>query len=226
VLGAGASLDHLDPAWFSGKITVAVNEVASTWGIRPSYVVLKEFAESLLIAASDPPDVPIVCSRFPYGDPHRGFPPIDETPYLALDNLYVFDHLPNRSGDFDAARDWPADDGSLVVSMSTITSAMHFAALLGASTIFMVGHDCGQLGEAAYMKGYGKAEAAMGYPVQQVEWLIALERQSRAVKAQLVERYGVRVWSVSPFLSPRLDGIPYNGGPGAQINLDTVPAIT
>ena len=76
--------------------------------------------------------------------------------------------------------------------MSTITSAMHFAAYLGASTIFMVGHDCGQLGEAAYVAGYGKAEAAMGYSVQQVEWLIALERQSRAVKAQLVERSGVR----------------------------------
>jgi hypothetical protein len=219
VLGAGASLDHLDPAWFAGKLTIAVNEVASTWGITPTAIVVKERAESLLMAVADFPNVPIVCSRFPYGDPHRGFAPIDQTPLLALPNLYVFDHLPNRSGDFDAERDWPADDGSLVVSMSTITSAMHFAAYLGAATIFMVGHDCGQLGETAYMKGYGKAEAAMGYPVQQVDWLIALERQSRAVKAQLVERYGVRVWSVSPFLSPRLDGIPYNGGPGAQINV-------
>ena len=221
MLGAGASLDHLDPAWFAGKITIAVNEVASTWGISPTFVTLKEHRESLLMAAAAHPNVPLIVSRWQYGDQARGFPPIDDTPLLALPDLYVFDHLPNRSGDFDAPRDWPADDGSLVVSMSTITSAMHFAAHLGAATIFMVGHDCGQLGEAAYMKGYGKAEAAMGYPVQNVDWLIALERQSRAVKAQLVERYGVRVWSVSPFLSPRLDGIPYNGGPGAQINMDT-----
>jgi hypothetical protein len=219
VLGAGASLDHLDPAWFAGKITVAVNEVASTWGIKPSFTVLKEFAESLLMAAANHPDVPLIVSRHSYGDPGRGFRPIDETPFMALPNLYVFDHLPNRSGDFDAARDWPSDDGSLVVSMSTITSAMHFAAYLGAGTIFMVGHDCGQLGDAAYMKGYGKAEAAMGYAVQNVDWLIALERQSRAVKAQLRERYGVRVWGLSPFISPDLEGTPFRGT--NVLNLDT-----
>ena len=51
----------------------------------------------------------------------------------------------------------------------------------------------------------------MGYPVQQVEWLIALERQSRAVKAQLVERYGVRVYGLSPFISPDLEGTPFRG---------------
>ena len=211
VLGAGASLDYLDKGWFAGKLTIAVNEVASTWGISPTAIVVKERAESLLMAVAEFPNTPIVCSRYPYGDQGRGFAPIDQTPFMALPNLYVFDHLPNRSGDFDAERDWPTDDGSLVVSMSTITSAMHFAAHLGAATIFMVGHDCGQLGDAAYMKGYGKAEAAMGYPVQQVEWLIALERQSRAVKAQLVERYGVRVYGLSPFISPDLEGTPFRG---------------
>lgn len=211
VLGAGASLDYLDKAWFANKITVAVNEVASTWGIRPTYVVLKEHAESLLMAAADHPGVPLIVSRHSYGDPFRGFLPIEQTPLVCLPDLYVFDHLPNRSGDFDAAADWPTKPDSLVVAMSTIVSAMHFAAFIGASTIFLVGHDCGQLGEAAYMAGYGKAEQAMGYPVQKVEWLIALERQSRAVKAQLVERYGVRVYGLSPFISPDLEGTPFRG---------------
>jgi hypothetical protein len=204
---------------------VTVNEVASTWGITPTAVVLKEHRESLLMAAADHPNTPLIVSRHSYGDPGRGFLPLDETPMLALPNLYVFDHLPNRSGDFDAAGDWPPDDGSLVVSMSTITSAMHFACVLGAATVILVGHDAGQLDDSPYMKGYGRAEAALGYSTQNKDWLIALEAQSRGVKAQLVERYGVRIWSLNPFLNWALEGHRFDGGPGVQINLDTVPAI-
>ncbi len=210
VLGAGASLDYLDREYFAGKIVVAVNEVASTWGIVPSYLVLKEHRESLLMAASEFPDTPLIVSRHSYGDPHRGFPAIDQTSLLALPNLYVFDHEANKSDRF-TSEDWPKHPDSLVVSMSTITSALHFAALLGGRTLWLVGHDCGQLGDAAYVKGYGKAEAALGYDVQKTDWLIALEKQSRAVKKELVERYGCRVWSVSPFISPDLEGTPFRG---------------
>ena len=80
-----------------------------------------------------------------------------------------------------------------------------------AGSVILAGHDCGQLGESAYMKDYGTAEKAMGYAVQNTEWLIALERQSRAVKKQLTERYGCRVYSLSPFISPDLEGVPFRG---------------
>ncbi len=209
VLGAGSSLDYLDKDYFRDKIVVAVNESASTWGITPAFVVLKEHRESLLMAAADFPDVPLIVSRHSYGDATRGFPPIDQTTMLSLPNLYVFDHEANRS--LEALPGLPAQADDLVVSASTITSAMHFACYAGAKTVWLVGHDAGQLGDAAYVKGYGKAEAQMGYPVQNTEWLIALEKQSREVKRQLVERYGVRVWSVSPFISPDLEGVPFRG---------------
>lgn len=220
VLGAGASLDHFDKAYFADKLVVAVNEVASAWGITPTAIVLKEHRESLMMAAANHPSTPLIVSRWPYGDPARGFPSLDTTPLLALPNLYVFDHLPNRSGAFDATVDWPTSDDSLVVSMSTLTSALHFGALLGAKTLIVVGHDAGQLDDSPYMAGYGKAEQAMGYGVQNKDWLIALEAQSRGVKAQLVERYGCRIYSLSPFLNWHLEGHRFDGGLGVQINLD------
>ena len=39
--------------------------------------------------------------------------------------------------------EYPAD--GLVVSHSTITSAMHLAAYMGAATVILAGHDCGAL---------------------------------------------------------------------------------
>ena len=218
-LGAGASLNYLDPAYFADKLVVAVNESAQAFGIKPLAIVLKEHRESLAMAYSAFPDVPLIVSRWPYGDPNRGFPPLEETPYASIPTVAVFDHEANQSGAFDAERDWPTDPDALVVSMSTITSAMHFAAYLGAKTIILVGHDCGQVGtEGPYVKGYGQAEAQMGYAPQQLAWLTSIERQSRAVKAQLVARYGVSVLSLSPFLSPHMDGVPFDGGT-VQINM-------
>lgn len=200
ILGAGPSLNYLDPAFFDGKTVVAVNSSARTFGIRPAYVVVKEHVEEAVPNAQAFPDVPIICSRGPYGNADQAWPEFDQP------NVYVYDHLPNRATEFDAIRDWPTDPDSLVVSMSTITSAMHFAAYSGAANILVVGHDCGRLGDDLYVTGYPDAE-----PAWMPEWLQSIERQSLAVKRELVRRYGCRVYGLSPFITPNLDGVAYRG---------------
>lgn len=208
VLGAGASLNYMDREYFGGRVVVTVNEVAQTWGIVPSYIVLKEHAESVKLAAQSFPETPLIVSRHAYGDPHRGFPPIDETPLVMLPNLYVFEHGPNRAAAFDVSRDWPANPDEMVVSMSTITSAMHFAAYLGARTIHLVGCEGGKKGDSTHFAGYGQVERSLGYDVAGRDWLRMAEPQSRAVKHALEARYGVRVYTLSPFLDFRLRGVP------------------
>ena len=200
VLGAHASVDLLDQSYLNGKIVIAVNEVGQAWGFRPSFVVLKEHRESVLMAASAFPDTPLIVSRHPYGDQSRGFPPIEDTTLIQLPNLYVFDHEANRSLAGDPAL--PADPDSLVVSGSTITRAIHFAAYLGAGTILVAGHAAGTLAGRQYMKGYGAAEKAQGYGVASGEWMRGIMGQTSAVKRQLVERYGCRIYGLAPWISP------------------------
>lgn len=195
VLGSGASLNYLDQRFFRRKIVVAVNDSARIWGVQPDYIVVKEHEQCIPPNQRAFPDVPIIASRYPYGG---------TTNPVRNQGVYAFDHLPNAVENFDASRDWPTEPDSLVVSWSTITSAMHFAAYLGADNIIMVGHDCGHMGdEGSYVRGY---------PVEsELTWLTQIEAQSRAVKLQLTRRYGCRVYGLSPFISPDLEGVRFIG---------------
>lgn len=194
VLAAGHSLDYLDVDFFKGRITVGVNEVGPRWGIRPTYTVVKERA-SAEIALAEQPGVPVIESEYDCGN-------YGMTKAEPRAGAYPFRHLPNQGEWFDAARDWPTDPDWLVVSWSTITSAMHFAAYTGAANVILVAHDCGQLGDQAYVSNYAPAP---------LEWLLAIEGQSRAVKAELVRRYGCRVYGLSPFITPDLEGVSFIG---------------
>lgn len=190
VIAAGGTLNYLDPKFFANKTTIAVNLVAIHWAIDPTYIVTKYHEHGEENAARFP-DVPVIIPRFQWGNLNE--------PETTLD-LYVFDHIMNQGEHFDATRHWPSRPDDLVVSWSTITTAMHFAAYIGAATVVMVAHDCGQLGDQLYVKGY-----AVGLDPQ------SFEAQSIAVKKQLIERYGVRVYSLSPFINYNLEGVPYIG---------------
>lgn len=199
VLGSGASLNHLDAAYFADKTTIALNTLALCWPIRPSYIVTKYHQEAEQMAVLMP-DVPVIVPRWCHGNLNSTEAASDRP------NIHVFEHGMNPGPDFDAALHWPADPDALVVSWSTITTAMHFAAYLGATTILLVGHDCGQLGGETHVAGYLPPPA-----IDELPWLQTIEGQSLGVKHQLVERYGVRIWSLSPFLNYDLDGVPFVG---------------
>ena len=197
VIGAGGTLNFLDPAFFRGQLVIAINEVASHWPIAPQYIVTKyhEIADE---KAASFPDVAIIVPRFQYGNrsqPERAF----DQP-----NVYRFDHVTNHGQDFDASRHWPEGPGDLVVSWSTITTGIHLGAYLGASTLILVGHDCGQLGDKNYVDSYRPG-------LTDENWFTTIENQSIGVKKELVRRYGTRVYSLSPFINYNLEGTPYVG---------------
>ena len=199
VIGSGGSLNYLDPGFFDGKITVGVNNVAARW-MPCTYGVTKYDEDARRVL--EVPGVKVVVPRNQLGNVRLATIEIDSP------DCYRFGHVMNRDERFDPARDWPTDPDHLVVSWSTITSAMHFAAYLGAANIIMVGHDCGQVGDQVNVSGYyGANEGADA----QLALVTQFEPQSLKVKAQLQERYGVRVYSLNPFLNFNLDGVPFRG---------------
>ena len=203
VLGSGASLDYLDPAFFDGRLTIACNEVALRW--RPTRYVVTKYHGLAHRAANLLPDATVVVSRFQHGNRNEreahGLPP----------NAAVFDHPHNQGDDFSAITDWPNDPDQLVVSWSTITTAMHLAAHMGAANIIIVGHDCGSLDGRSHVTGYPEPENRgqwLPYP-DEAAWLARIELDSIAVRERLRDLYGVRTYSLSPFLNYGLEGVSY-----------------
>ena len=201
VLGSGATLNFIDPKFFSKKITVCVNEVGEVYLPTTKYVVTKYHPEAIKFA-QQMPNVNVVVSRGSLGGPH--YPALP-----ALKNLYTFNHNTNRDAATSVTTDWPVEDDSLYVSWSSITSAMHFAAYLGAKNIIMVAHDCGELDDKSWVDGYvydtwdkTKVEEAKERNKQ-------FEIQSIAVKTKLKELYGCNVYSLNPFINYNLEGVKY-----------------
>lgn len=201
VLGSGATLNFIDPKFFSKKITVCVNEVGEVYLPTTKYVVTKYHPEAIKFA-QQMPDVNVVVSRGSLGGPHYPALPV-------LKNLYTFNHNTNRDAATSVVADWPLEDGSLYVSWSSITSAMHFAAYLGAKNIIMVAHDCGELDDKSWVDGYvydtwdkTKVEEAKERNKQ-------FEIQSIAVKGKLKELYGCNVYSLNPFINYNLEGVKF-----------------
>lgn len=210
VLGAGG-LDYMRPRALAGLTVISVNSSARKWGLTPQYVVVKEHREEAVPNAEAFPGVPIICAAGPYGNADRPEPP-------AIPDLYTFEHLENRAGDFDVYRDWPTDPDSLVVSMSTMTSAMHFAAYAGASVIMVAGLVCGTLEGRTHYKGYGHPDDIDGdQPAWMADWLAKTERQALAVRRELVRRYDVDIIGLTPWITPELDGLVYRS-PANAIN--------
>jgi hypothetical protein len=204
VLGAGG-LDYLRPRALSGLPIVSVNSAARKWGAHPRFVVVKEHRDEAEPNAAAFPDTPIITARWEYAYGPGGAE-------LALDrpNVVPFDHLPNKAEAFDATRDWPTDPDQLVVSMSTITSALHFAAYAGASVILVVGLVCGTIEGRTHFRGYGNpADPDGGQPTWMADWLARTERQAVAVKRELVRRYDVDIVGLFPWITPEMEGLAY-----------------
>lgn len=210
VLGAGG-LDYLRPRALAAFPIISVNSSARKWGATPDFIIVKEHQEEAVPNAEAFPHVPIICSAGPYGNGERPEPP-------AIPDLFLFEHAVNKATEFDAARDWPTDPDQLVVSMSTLTTALHFAAYAGASVIVVVGLICGTLEGRTHFAGYGHpADPDGDQPPWMADWLARSERQALGVKRELVRRYDVDVVGLFPWITPELEGLTYRS-PSNAIN--------
>ena len=207
VLGSGPSLTFVDPLFFTGKVVVATNKVAERLGlydyVSDLYTVSHYHSDVEELAALHP-----MHDYFtPEGDQGFAGEPY-KTDYPAAVNFY---RNKVTSFDFDVDRMWPDDpDSELIVGSTSMHAAMHFACLLGASTVLMVGADCGMIDGQSNQSGY--VSGNLDRPLQeQAEWLARWEKHLRAVANKLRSHYSVNIMSINPFINLNLESHVFQG---------------
>jgi hypothetical protein len=94
--------------------------------------------------------------------------------------------------------------------MSTMVTALHFAAYAGARVIIVVGLICGTIEGQTHFRGYGHpADPDGAQPEWMADWLWQSERQALAVKRELIRRFDVDVVGLFPWITPELEGLSY-----------------
>lgn len=198
VVGAGASLDYIDESFFDGKIVIGINQVYKK--LKCDYLVRKEvkFLKPALATGSK-----VIVSEYNSGNLNTGDGKLN-TNKVEHENLYYFEHLDNLHDQVDLS---VIGSDKLVVSFSTITSALHLAAYMGAFNIYIVGHDCGSINGKLTFKNY--YDSINDTPWQQwgqyKNWLKMIEGQTIAVRNKLKEVYECNVVSINPFVSFNLE---------------------
>ena len=145
VIASGKSIDFIDDSFFDGKILIGVNQAYKK--IWCDYLVRKE---TKFLKQSIEEDSIVIVSEYDSGNLNSGSGKLN-TNKIEHDNLYYFEHLDNGHTQIDAS---VFGTDKIVVSFSTITSAIHIAAYMGAKNIILVGHDCGTINSEMTFKGY------------------------------------------------------------------------
>ncbi len=195
IVAAGPTMDYVDPTFFENKITIGVNQVFRRF--RTDYLLRKETA---MFDEADQTGIPLIASRYNCATFRMGLnPPPD----------YVFDHANNGLTNIDLS---VIEQGSrkIVVSYSTITSAMHVAAVMGAANIILCGHDCGTLDGRTRMGAYMTQDEEMVDNARRGKdyrlWLGEILPQTMSVRNKLIEVFGCRVYSLNPFVGLKMEG--------------------
>lgn len=204
VIASGASLDHIDPSFFDKKTTIGVNQAYRKF--KCNYIVRKEnshLRESIQTGAK------VICSLWDSGDIRKGKRLKNTTGNESL-SFYVFDHLENGHTKIDFS---VIGTDSIIVSFSTITSAIHVAAYLGAKNIILVGHDCGLINDKHTFANYYKSISETPWKNwdEYKKWLGVIENQTLQVKKELCKKYGCNIYSLNPFINYNLEGNKFLG---------------
>jgi len=207
VVAAGASGDFLKAEFFEEKCVIGVNRVFEHFPCN--YAVFKEFSSQRAEAVADMLGVIEVVARgqFGIGVSAGGN---SNTAIFSSSECVFFDH-DNNSTDTIKLTSIAKNSDKLVVSDSTITTAMHLAAYLGAENIILVGHDCGTLDGMATLKSYYQSENHIyqGSFEDYYSWLREIEGQTILVKEALKSKFGCNVYSLNPFINFGLEGHVY-----------------
>lgn len=189
IVAAGPTMDYVSQDFFDGKISIGVNQVfrkfKTTWLVRKERELFDEARESR---------IPLIVSRYASGSYQMG---------LNMGGDYVFDHLENEHTRVDLSVIGKKSD-KIVVSYSTITSAIHIAAVMGAKNIILCGHDCSTLDGKVRMDGYN--EPVSGSESVYRQWLGEILPQTLAVREKIREVFGCRMYSLNPFLGLTMEG--------------------
>ena len=197
VLGSGPSMNHFNKAFFNNKIIIGVNRICRY--IKCDYTILKD-VEGLKEINDSSQHGKIVASEYLHANKHAKI--LNDKNKID----FFFRHqcnntnskAPNHSPDLSVIT---KDSDKIVVSYSTITSAMHLAAYMGAKNIFLCGHDCCEIQGKAWIDGYYDNikpvhQNQQGY----VGWLNQIKLHSIQVKFAIENNFDCNVFELTPTL--------------------------
>lgn len=198
VLATGKSAEFVDPSFLENKIAIGVNEAWLKFGRYLTYNIRKESERSIDAYASG---IPLIMSNHNCGVLAGSLNEIvgATTPY------YIFEHDDNTilNPNYDVIN--PESD-LIVVSYSTITSALHVAAYMGAQDIIIIGHDCGSINGETRLTGL---PSALGGEDFHWRFLGDIEPQTVEVRERIQREFNCFVYSLNPWLNFGLEGNVY-----------------
>ena len=232
VLGSGGTLGFVDPAFFRGRVTVGVNQVnrhvrALTYLVRKD---LEPHAFRDILAAAGNRTTHVVTRGHKGGQGWKNARTVLTHFSAELDagRIVVADHACHTQRcNGSRLEGLPPPGDRLVVSDSTITTAIHLAAHLGAARIIVCGHDLALLDDEANFGGYhDSATLAQSWALPRksrrgsvtgraayAAWLsgdigaINITHDTLVLRDLLQARYpGLLIYSLSPFLGLGLEG--------------------
>jgi hypothetical protein len=194
VVGSGPSMDFIEAEFFANKVAIGINNVY----LRFPYVSYLVRKEALRAEAAQASGIPVIISRH-----NAGSLVYRQNNLSGIQDYFVFEHADNHLDRVDLS---VIGTDKIVVSWSTMTSALHLAAYMGAANVITAGHDCGTLDGRRNMAGYGEPPQGDG---DYRAWLRKIEPQTAAVRERLRKVYGCRIYSLNPFLNFGLEGHRY-----------------
>ena len=204
IIGAGSSMDYVDPSFFENKITIGVNQMFQYFPCE--YVVGRDLAvrvrwDETVKELSNRKDIKFLYSRL-----HQGYDEIN--PIIKSDNFYVFDS--GISDDNIGLECIDKKSDRMVAIRTTLNTCIHIAAYMGAKNIMICGKDEGKINGNLYYKGYVKDKWPDAGNWKGIEhWLYLTEKNTRMVRDKVKEVYGCNIHSLNPFINFKLEGNEY-----------------
>lgn len=198
VLASGKSVDYYPIDFFNDKIIIGVNQAYKK--VWCDYIVRKE---TKFLNESLKQDSIVIVSEYDSGNLNSG-PEKLNTNKINHEDLYYFEHNDNKHTEIDTS---VFGTDKIVVSFSTITSAIHIAAYMGATNIILLGHDCGTINGEMTFSGYynGIQDTPWSTWAQYKQWLKVIESQTIIVKNEVKKHYNANVVAMLPFVSLNLE---------------------
>lgn len=195
IIGSGATAGHVDPDFFTGKITIGINHVHRRF--RTTYLIGKDGPDFITEASTT--GIPLIVSEFAYAMREQG--------KNDASDAYYFQHIEHGQPDiFDVI----GTGDKTLVTWSTLGSALHIACEMGAANIILVGCDCGTLDGTFHFPGYSEAQSqAQRWSYR--KFLNATARDVVLARDALQKHYGVRIYSLNPFVNLNLEGHKFEG---------------
>lgn len=199
VIGSGPSMNYVNPSFFDNKITIGVNRV-SKW-FPCNYIVAKD-PKGFEDIKNNLNNSDLILSKHQYGTLTNRLNSVDY-------KHYIFDHFPKPNQNPMVQLIERASD-KIIVSWSTITSAIHIAAYMGAKNIIICGHDCGTIDGKSTIDGYyDNIQSEQGSDAGYINWLKQISGHTEQLKKKLKEVYDCNIHSLNPFINFKLEGNKY-----------------